>query len=269
MKMTARTFLIAFILLPVTLLWTISSSCSKSSTAPETSPVAAAVDGLWAGGFIFKEQGKAVGNLPAFALIAPDGRAFFTILSFEMGGYHLAAYGKLYSGKVEISGSLSIYDSTGTAAGVLSIAKGKTVESTANGKKFYNFVAEFRGTAAPLEGRGDLTITRMDSAYNLPSSLNTLAGHWELIEEDVTTFLDVNASGNFSGGNSAGCRFSGKIDLIDARKNLYDVKSFTISQCGAPWDGLYQGLAAVVDEDLVLTLVKQDGSFGFFVNFSR
>ncbi|MHB2148204.1 hypothetical protein ACX8XP_04040 [Calditrichota bacterium LG25] len=245
------------------------SGCSKNSTKPEVETTLFEADGLWLGGFTFMENGQVKGVQSAFCMIAPDGRVYFLQPFLNGDDYSLLASGNLAQEESGGAGALTIYDSLGTPVGTLSISQGKTFETMIEGQTVYSLTAQFKGSAAPLLGEGELSLVRMDTMYNRPSSLTYLAGRWQLVEEGETTFLDIQASGSLSGGNTSGCQFEGRVEIIEATKNLYNIPTFTIAQCGSPWDGTYQGLAALIEDELILTLANQDDSFAFFIIFSR
>ncbi len=245
------------------------AGCSKNSTSPEPTESTTEVEGFWMGGFVFQQSGKGTGYLGSMAMVAPNGESYFVVFGEEIMDYMLAAHGTLSSKNGEIGGKLNIYDTTGTPVGNLTISQGETRETTENGIKIVYFTSQFTGSAWPLAGSGELTLTRMDSVYNLASSLSAIAGNWIMIEDDGSTFLNVNENGQFTGGNTGGCQFSGNIQIINSQKNLYRIATFTISNCGAPYDGNYQGLATLIEGGLLWVVVKQDGSLGFYMKFSR
>jgi hypothetical protein len=248
----------------------LSLSCTHNPTKPNNiTPPPFKGQGLWIGGFIFRNNMDTVGYLNAFVMIAPDGQTFILNLSPEFPEYHLIAHGTLKEAESDIVGSLIIHDSTGSKRGFLNISQGKISTTTVEGKQFYNLVTYFNGTDVPVKGSGQLSLTRMDSMYNLPPSLTTISGHWTFVEEGGTTFLDINQNGTLTGGNSGGAQFSGYIKLIHADKNLYEIDTFEVRNCGAPWDGKYQGLATITEGTLNWAVVKEDDSFGFFTIFSQ
>lgn len=254
------------------ILW---AGCSKGPTNSDDnnppSDVAFDADGIWIGAFTFRENGQVSQNLITYALIAPDGRSFFMVPDTGYDFYYNpAAVGICRYNGSAIEGQLKIFKSAYYNNGSLTITAGKVFQSTADNKTFTNLTAKFSGTADPLMGSGDLVMTLIDSAYSLPSSLSLISGHWSFVDEyNVTTFLDIAADGNFSGGNNVGGQFKGRFSLIDADKNLYDITSFTISNLEQPWDGTYQGLATLEQNELTCVIVKQDDSFGFLMVFSK
>jgi hypothetical protein len=252
-----------------------SGGCSKDSTAPEndgqpTTPAFDA-DGIWVGGCVFQD-GNNTQTMPVSAFIAPDGRIYMLVPDTSyLFLYNLGAYGTLEKANDVYQGTLPIFAPGFNTGGTLEITNGKVLDVKTGDQTYHTLVANFSGSAAPFDGSGELTLTRIDTVYNLPSSLSQLAGHWSFFdpEDQTQTFLDVTASGAFTGGNTAGCQFAGMIKMINPDKNLYNIQSFTIQGCEQPWDGSYEGLATLEDGEFNVVIVKQDKSFGFFMSFSR
>ncbi len=266
---TMRKGILAFFVMFVFVGWIgLFVGCNKHSTEPEPQPQIHAMDGFWLGSFMLKEK-DSTNQIVASGVIAPTGETFILTLSPEEPFYRILAYGDLFKAQGAIQGNLSLYDTLGNSCGVLNIFNGRILETTQNGKTWYSLVAQFSGTAPPLQGRGDLVMTALDSMYQLASSLSAVAGHWEYTGDNAVTYLDISNTGNFSGGNNWGCQFTGKIEIINARKNLYNISTFTISQCGSPWDGDYRGLAFIADAELHWLVMKRNESFGFFVPFHK
>ncbi len=109
----------------------------------------------------------------------------------------------------------------------------------------------------------------LDAFYQNSSNLAFIAGGWLLVEGSDSTTLQIAANGQVQGGNNLGAQFSGRVEVIDPERNLYRISAFTISQTGAPFNGEYNGLTALMNNTLPVMLVKTDQSGGFYAAFSR
>jgi len=83
-----------------------------------------------------------------------------------------------------------------------------------------------------------------DADYETDSSLALLTGVWTVYDDNLNPFatFTIDADGKFSGQNAVGCTSLGRISIIDARFNVYDITS-TISNCAIAGD--YAGLGVL------------------------
>jgi hypothetical protein len=85
-----------------------------------------------------------------------------------------------------------------------------------------------------------------DELYERNSSLALLAGVWTAYDDlgspEVT--FTVQSTGGFNGQNAQGCTSNGQFSIIDARYDLYAVRS-TVSGC--PIAGDYSGFSLLAD----------------------
>lgn len=98
-----------------------------------------------------------------------------------------------------------------------------------------------------------------DSDYEKDSSLGLLAGVWTVYDDNLNPFatFTIEANGQFSGQNVAGCTSLGQISIIDPRFNVYGIES-TVSNCVIAGD--YTGLGALGD------IAKPNDAFLFSVS---
>ncbi len=83
-----------------------------------------------------------------------------------------------------------------------------------------------------------------DPDYAKDSSLSLVAGVWTVYDDNLNPFatFTIEADGQFSGQNAVGCTSLGRISIIDARYNVYDIAS-TVSNCAIAGD--YAGLGVL------------------------
>jgi len=85
-----------------------------------------------------------------------------------------------------------------------------------------------------------------DAEYEKDSSLGLLSGVWIVYDDNLNPFatFTIDPDGRFTAQNVVGCTSSGKISIIDARFNVYQIES-TIVGCAIAGD--YTGLGALGD----------------------
>ena len=83
-----------------------------------------------------------------------------------------------------------------------------------------------------------------DAEYEKDSSLSLLTGLWIVYDDNLNPFatFTIDANGQFSAQNAAGCVSTGQISIIDSRFNVYNIQS-TIANCAIARN--YTGLGAL------------------------
>lgn len=82
--------------------------------------------------------------------------------------------------------------------------------------------------------------------YNRDSSLALTAGVWSYSDGTDSLSVTVGDDGAFFGQDSDGCVISGRLSILDAAYNLYDV-DVQVATCGS-LNGSYHGFAGFLDE---------------------
>jgi hypothetical protein len=102
-------------------------------------------------------------------------------------------------------------------------------------------------SGADDEGRFNLNYL---SLYEQSSSLDLASGVWTFSEAPsggfvYTVTLTIDSDGDLFGSDTAGCIFSGQLNIIDETRNAYGVTA-SVTACGE-FDGDYTGLAHSFD----------------------
>ncbi len=221
--------------------------------------------GLWKGKLKLNENQDTTRYLNTLALISTTGESFFLYSDTNNTFYPLISYGFLKQNEIEIFGTMTVFDTPGPPIGTLNISDGKMTEVHPG----YRMMAQCIGSTPPLNGRGTLNLTRVDSNYSIPPSYSKITGHWESQEANDTIFFDIQENGKFTGGNSSGGEFNGNILINWTDKNFYFINSFEITGCGNQWNGTYHGFATIIDHHLNWVVVNQDESFGIYLKLEH
>ena len=242
-------------------------SCSKKPTdSGKENERTAGFDGLWFGAFVVQPNQK---MYMAFALIDPRGESFWGIYDTTYFDFNVNLHGTLKTENNLIKGNLDVLTINGKTDEQVQIYDGKMITTLYQGKNVRGLVAKFSGNAQVFSGSGDLSMTADDPDYFRASDLDSVTGTWSLIEEDGITTIIIARTGKITGGTNWGAQFSGSIELINAARNLYRIRSFNISGADQPYDGAYHGLATVLNQTLIVVCVKNDGSFMWGDGFDR
>lgn len=101
-----------------------------------------------------------------------------------------------------------------------------------------------------------------DEAYDTPSSLRRLSGAWLYIDRnDQTIEFRIDTGGQIRGHDSRGCKFLGKLDVIDPDHNAYEV-GVQVRGCGSV-SGDYEG-ASFMEGDQLSMLISNVNRALFF-----
>ena len=225
--------------------------------------------GIWYSQFLQGTSGHITNGVSGYMYVSPDNEAYLLIPGTGNSFSMLGAAGRFTTSGSTITASLTIYDDMGKPSGTLYIKNGIIQKDTTNGQSVTIFTGEYNGDAESFTGSGSCVLG-LEDQYNRPSSLSTISGNWFFFDSDGKTTFSIDSTGIISGGNEDGCVFSGSIDIIDPKYNLYDISHFEISNCDDPWYGNYKGLVSLPNPTgLEVVFLKTDGSFGFTMRFSR
>lgn len=213
----------------------------------------AAVGGLWGGVIAISGQG----TLEMYGIVAEDGRAYF-----------LQEDGVMYWGTVSSSGNQ--ITSTLTGAGLFGLllwdgsASGTgTVSGTIQARASMSGNSTFT-TALGGRTTGTIALT-YDSLYDQDSSLALIAGNYADAVGLYAGVLNIAGNGDlFLQDPDSGCVINGRIAVINAAYNAYDIR-LTYSGCTGTESVLngvtFQGLAAY-DPALGEAIALVHGSVG-------
>ena len=220
------------------------------------------IKGAWIGIFL-PDSGGSIG---AQLFVSPDNRCYLVISDPTVyTSERLGGYGEFKIKDGYLTASIKIYDKNGKPVGEMSIINGR-IETT-NGER--EFVSKYNSDVEYL-GNGEISLSISDS-YKMYSSLEKISGTWEFYTKGVETTISISKDdGSINGLDTTGCVFNGSISRIDSKYNLYDINSYTISNCSEDKNGIYRGLASLMDENhLLVILVKTDESYGFIMHLGR
>lgn len=162
-----------------------------------------------------------------------DGR--FRFLSVDTGGQ--------FVGTVQVQGYSVSGAGKGFAPDGTTWRDGSTI-TTATMTGTLRQRSSFAGSWSTGTGESGTFSFVYDADYEADSSLALLVGVWTVYDDNLNPFatFTIDANGQFSGQNAAGCVSSGQISIIDGRSNVYDITS-TISNCAIAGD--YTGLGVL------------------------
>jgi hypothetical protein len=193
-------------------------------------PVDQARGGLWSGTLTI----DGVAGTQDFAGISTDdGR--FRFISVDTGGQ--------FAGTVQVRGDSATGSGKGFAPEGTTWRDGSAI-TTATMTGTLRQHSSFVGSWSTGTGESGTFSFAYDADYEKVSSLALLAGVWTVYDDDLNPFatFTIDANGQFSGQNVAGCASSGQISIIDPRSSVYDIKS-AISNCAIAGD--YAGLGVL------------------------
>lgn len=186
--------------------------------------------------------------------------------------------GAVYSGTVQVTGdkvtgTLEAVNFVGLMPPAALPAGSITIDGTVTSQ------GVITGTYTGANDSGSFDVT-YDPAYERVSNLGKLASDWTSIgnlqfksgiggENDVLA-ISVADDGSFSGGDTAGCTYTGNFAVIDTAFNAYDAQ-LDITDCGG-LNGSYTGLASLGDDagtDDTLLLSAANASIGVAINGDR
>lgn len=188
--------------------------------------------GLWSGTLVVD---GVPGTQDMVGISVADGR--FRMISVDTGGQFV---GTVRVSGSSVSGSGKAYAPAGTTW-----RDGSTVTTVS----CTGTLAERRsldGSWSTGAGESGTVSLDYDPDYEKDSALARVAGTWIVYDDalaPIATFT-IEANGNLFAQNAIGCTTTGRISLIDARYNVYDVVT-TVSGC--PIAGDYTGLGTLGD----------------------
>jgi hypothetical protein len=185
--------------------------------------------------------------IDSIGLVAETGRFFFSSpLAFDSGTFSTS--------ESNFTGNLKAYLPDGEAFAIV------------NGEISGSFVEreQISGTSRFEDGTpGSTFLYNYDPTYEIPSSLNSIAGLYSGTNEqgNFAEVFTIDASGAVTGFDADGCVANGDIKLVDTRYTIYEIQ-LVISACET--DRNISGLAAYLpgggnDSDSLVTLAD-DGS---------
>jgi hypothetical protein len=201
--------------------------------------------GLWSGTLVIDGQ---AGRQDLVGISTDDGR--FRFISVDTEGQ--------FSGMVAVAGTRVTGSGKAFAPPGFTWRDGSTVATlTMTGTLRERRSMEGAWTSAT--GESGTFALAYDPDYEKDSSLALLVGVWTVYDDNLNPFatFTIEADGQFSGQNAAGCTSVGRISIIDPAFDVYGIAS-SISNCAIAGD--YEGLGVLG------SIASPDDVFLFSVN---
>ena len=221
------------------------SACGGGGGGGGAGPVDQALGGLWFG--TLSIDGVA-GTQNFVGMSTDDGR--FRFISADTGGQFV---GTVQADGTGVSGSGKGFAPDGTTWRDGSTVTTATMTGTLRQR------SSLSGSWSTGTGESGTFSFSYDTDYEKDSSLALLNGVWTVYDDNLNPFatFTIDANGQFSGQDVAGCVSLGQISIIDSRSNVYAISS-TISGCALAGD--YAGLG------ILGSIANPNDAFLFSVN---
>lgn len=212
-----------------------NGSVTRPPPPPPPTPPSAKAGGLWLGTL---EHDNAAEKIDAVAMVAEDGRARIVSLgndttvesAFAISTAVFQGVGLFYAG---------FFDDASATPYTYDIYLQGSVDERRSLTMTW---------ASDWDGEGFLKFTYDGDLYEVPSSLEELAGTWTGFDDDSEPWitLTIDDDGQFAADVANGCNPTGRFDLIDERFNLYDVKD-VVFDCAA--GSTFSGFAYAIGDN--------------------
>lgn len=200
------------------------AACGGGDSSDSTANTTVSVDGIWTGTFTSNVSQN------SYDLVGLIENQRLIFVSFSAG--------TLYEGSVStdnnnFTANLTAYEQGG----------GRFANTTVTGT--FAESSTLNGSYTSSNGDSGTISLHFESLYNRSSSFSLLQGTWSHTDATGTTTISVDGDGNVSGADSAGCMYSGLIEIIDANHHIYDL-TLNVSACSV-YNGQYAGFVFLDD----------------------
>lgn len=154
-------------------------------------------------------------------------------------------------GDLVLRGPVSVDGNTLTGSATLYQADGADVATAAEVVDFTGIVTERSSMTARFttsEGLSGSFALTFDPGHEKDSSFTLISGIWSRTLDTATLTLTVADNGVIDGSDTAGCVYTGSVQIIDTDFNIYGM-TVGISNCGLR-NGLYTGYGEVQDTEV-------------------